>query len=267
MGPMEHIQTEVKGHVLWIWLNRPDASNAYSESMVKDFPAVLDRASEDKNIRVIVVAGRGKNFCAGGDVKAMQSRTGMFLGEANELRERYMQGIQQIPLALSRCQKPVIMMVQGAAVGAGCDLVAMGDIRIADNDANFAETFAKVGLVPGDGGAWFLIRAVGFSKAQEMFMTGKKYSAEEARSMGLVHEVVTSDQLVRRVTELSEHLASLPPIALQLTKKALNHAYESSLPTHLDVVASFQAITQRSSDHFKAVDALINKRSVTYTHE
>lgn len=267
MGSHEHIQTELKGHVLWIWLNRPEASNAYSESMVRDLPEVLDSAGADKNIRVIVIGARGKNFCAGGDVKAMQSRTGMFQGEANELRERYMQGIQQIPLALSRCQKPVIMMVQGAAVGAGCDLVAMGDLRVADNDASFAETFAKVGLVPGDGGAWFLIRAVGFSKAQEMFLTGKTYSSEEARQMGLVHEVVVSDQLVRRTTELAEHIASLPPIAVQLTKKSLAHAYESALPAHLDVVASFQAVTQRSSDHFKAVDSLINKKTVIFTHE
>lgn len=263
----QHIVTEMKGHVLWVWLNRPEASNAYSESMVVDLPAVLDQANHDRNVRVVVVAGRGKNFCAGGDVKAMHDRTGMFAGEANELRERYMDGIQQIPLAISRLKKPLIMMVQGAAVGAGCDLVAMGDLRVSADSAVFAETFAKVGLIPGDGGAWFLIRAVGHAKASEMFFTAKNYSATEAQNMGLIHEVVPSDQLVRRTVELADQLASLPPIALQLTKKALQHAYESSLAQHLDVAAAFQAITQRSSDHQRAVNSLLTKTPTSYINE
>ncbi len=264
---MEHLEIEDKGHVRWIWLNRPDASNAYSDSMVIDFPHALDLASRDKNVRVVVVASRGKNFCAGGDVKAMRDKTGMFAGAANELRERYMEGIQQIPHAFSRQKKPVIMMIQGAAVGAGCDLVAMADLRIASSEASFAETFTRVGLIPGDGGAWFLIRAVGFSKASEMFFTTKTYSALEAHKMGLVHEVVSSDQLVRRTAELANQLAALPPIAVQLTKKALQHAYESSIQTHLDVAAALQSITQTSSDHQKAVASLLNKTSPTYLSE
>jgi 2-(1,2-epoxy-1,2-dihydrophenyl)acetyl-CoA isomerase len=264
---MEHLEIEDKGHVRWIWLNRPEASNAYSDSMVVDFPRALDSASSDKNVRVIVLAARGKNFCAGGDIKAMKDKTGMFAGEANELRERYMDGIQQIPHAFARQKKPIIAMVQGAAVGAGCDLVAMTDLRVASAEASFAETFTRVGLIPGDGGAWFLIRAVGFSKASEMFFTTKTYSALEAQGMGLVHEVISSDQLVRRTQELAEQLASLPPIAVQLTKKALQHAYESSIQTHLDVAAALQSITQTSSDHQNAVASLLNKTSPTYLNQ
>lgn len=262
----EHILLERKDHVLWVWLNRPDASNAYSESMVKDLPHLLDEADRDKEIRVIVIAGKGKNFCAGGDVKAMKDKTGMFAGESNELRERYMHGIQRIPLAISRLQKPVIAMIQGAAVGAGCDLVAMADLRIAGAEATFAETFAKVGLVPGDGGAWFMIRAVGYSKATEMFFTGKTYNAADAMNMGLIHEVVSSDQLTQRTQILAERLASMPPIALQLTKKSLQNAFESSLSGHLDVVAAYQSITQRSSDHFEALGQMLDKRSGEFKH-
>ncbi|MBY0517142.1 MAG: enoyl-CoA hydratase/isomerase family protein [Bacteriovoracaceae bacterium] len=263
----EHIETELDGHVLWVWLNRPEASNAYSDSMVVDLPSVIEAANRDSQVRVIVLAARGKNFCAGGDVKAMKDHTGMFAGEANELRERYMFGIQQIPLALSRLSKPVIAMVQGAAVGAGCDLVAMCDLRVASTEASFAETFAKVGLVPGDGGAWFLIRAVGHSKASEMFFTGKTYKASEAQQMGLIHETVSSDQLISHTKKLAEQLASLPPIALQLTKKSIQHAYESPLNLHLDLVASFQAITQRSSDHHKAVEGLLSKKTMSFDHK
>ena len=263
----EHLKLERKGHVLWVWLNRPDASNAYSESMVKDLPLVLDEAERNRDVRVIVIAGMGKNFCAGGDVKAMKDKAGMFAGEANELRERYMDGIQRIPQTLSRMRKPVIAMVQGAAVGAGCDLVAMADLRIASSEASFAETFAKVGLVPGDGGAWFLIRAVGHSKATEMFFTGKNYSATDAMNMGLIHQVVSSDQLESATETAANKLASLPPIALQLTKKSLQNAYESSLSNHLDVVAAYQGITQRSSDHFEALGQMLEKRGGTFSHQ
>lgn len=263
----EHIVLERKNHVLWIWLNRPEASNAYSESMVKDLPQLLDEADRDKEIRVIVIAGKGKNFCAGGDVKAMKDKTGMFAGESNELRERYINGIQRIPLAMARLTKPVIAMIQGAAVGAGCDLVAMADLRVASSEATFAETFAKVGLVPGDGGAWFMIRAVGYSKATEMFLTGKSYSATNAMNMGLIHEVVSSDQLTQKTENLAEKMASMPPIALQLTKKSLQNAYESSLSGHLDVVAAYQSITQRSSDHFEALGQMLEKRSGEFKHE
>jgi 2-(1,2-epoxy-1,2-dihydrophenyl)acetyl-CoA isomerase len=263
----EHIEVERKDSVTWIWLNRPDAANAYSDSMVRDLPAVIVEADRDRSTRVVVLAARGKVFCAGGDVKAMREQTGMFAGGPNELRERYMDGIQQIPLAIARLRKPLVALVQGAAVGAGCDLVAMADMRIATSEATFAETFAKVGLVPGDGGAWFLIRAVGHAKATEMFFTGKRYSAQDALNMGLVHEVVSSDQLVRRGEELAQQLAALPPIALQLTKKALAHAFESSLATHLDVVAAFQGITQRSSDHSEALEQMVAKRPGEFRHE
>ena len=263
----EHLQLERQGHVAWVWLNRPAASNAYSDSMVRDLPAVIEELDRDRGVRAVVLAARGKVFCAGGDVKAMRDQTGMFAGGPNELRERYMEGIQRIPLAISRLRKPLVAMVQGAAVGAGCDLVAMCDLRIGSAEASFAETFAKVGLVPGDGGAWFLIRAVGHARATEMFFTGKRYGAEEASRMGLLHEVVSSDQLVRRTTELADQLAALPPIALQLTKKALAHAYESGVGAHLDVVAAFQGITQRSSDHFEALSQMSEKRGGTFRHE
>ena len=263
----EHLMLERKDHVLWVWLNRPDAANAYSESMVNDLPHILDAAERDRDIRVIVIAATGKVFCAGGDIKSMKDKTGMFAGEANELRERYMDGIQRIPLTISRMRKPIVAMVQGAAIGAGCDLVAMADLRIASTDAIFAETFARVGLVPGDGGAWFLIRAVGHSKATEMFFTGKTYGSADAMNMGLIHQVVSSDQLFASVEEAALRLASLPPIALQLTKKSLQNAYESSLSNHLDVVAAYQGITQRSSDHFEALGQMLEKRTGEFKHE
>jgi len=125
----------------------------------------------------------------------MKDKSGMFAGESNQLRETYQAGIQQIPLTISQLKTPIIAMVNGAAVGAGCDLAAMCDLRIASTTAIFAETFARVGLVPGDGGAFFLTRLIGYGKAMEMFLTCKNVPAEEAMRIGLVNEVVLPEEL------------------------------------------------------------------------
>ena len=262
----EDLLVEQKKHTLWITLNRPEASNAYSTPMVQALVEVLKYADKDNSVRVIVITGAGKNFCAGGDIKAMKGKTGMFAGESNQLREAYQTGIQQIPLAFSQLQTPVIAMVNGAAVGAGCDLSAMCDLRVASEEASFAETFAKVGLVPGDGGAFFITRLIGFGKAMEMFLTCKSYSAREAFEMGLVNQVVLPDQLKNKTEELADKLSELPPIALQMTKKAIYHAYQNDINSHLELMAAYQGITQRSSDHFKALDGMIEKKKPDFTH-
>ncbi len=266
LKPFQDLLVEQKGQSLWITLNRPDSSNAYSTGMVSALVEVIRHAYVDNSIRAIVITGAGKNFCAGGDIKAMRGKTGMFAGEANELRETYQSGIQQIPLTISQIKTPLIAMVNGAAVGAGCDLAAMCDLRIASTQAVFAETFAKVGLVPGDGGAFFLTRLVGYGKAMEMFLTCRNYSAEESLKMGLVNEVVLPDQLKTRTQEVVDELLNLPPIAVQMTKKAIIHAHQSDLVSHLELMAAYQGITQRSSDHFKALDGMIEKKKQTFGH-
>lgn len=262
----EDLLVEKKNHTLWITLNRPEASNAYTTSMVNALVEVLRHADIDNQIRAIVVTGAGKNFCAGGDIKAMRGKTGMFAGESNELREAYQSGIQQIPLTITQLKTPIIAMVNGAAVGAGCDLAAMCDMRIASTEATFAETFARVGLVPGDGGAFFLTRLVGFGKAMEMFLTCKTFSATEALQIGLVNQVVPASELKMKTQELADQLSSLPPIALQMTKKAVVHAYQNDLGPHLELMAAYQGITQRSSDHFKALDGMIEKKKPIFDH-
>ncbi len=266
LKPFTDLLVEQKGNSLWITLNRPDASNAYSTEMVNALVEVIKHADVDNSIRAIVITGAGKNFCAGGDIKAMRGKTGMFAGESNELRESYQSGIQQIPLTISQIKTPIIAMVNGAAIGAGCDLAAMCDLRVASTEAVFAETFAKVGLVPGDGGAFFLTRLVGYGKAMEMFLTCRNYSSDEALKMGLVNEVVLPDQLKIRTTELIEQIVNLPPIAVQMTKKAIIHGHQSDLVSHLELMAAYQGITQRSSDHFKALDGMIEKKKQTFNH-
>lgn len=266
LRPFEDLLVIKNNYSVWITLNRPDASNAYSINMVQALVEVLKHADSDTEVRVIVITGAGKNFCAGGDIKAMKGKTGMFAGESNQLREAYQAGIQQIPLAFANLKTPVIAMVNGAAVGAGCDLAAMCDLRVASAEASFAEAFAKLGLVPGDGGAFFLTRLVGFGKAMEMFMTCRSFTAYEAKEMGLVNQVVLPTDLKHKTEEMVELLTSMPPIALQMTKKALYHAYQHDLNSHLELMAAYQGITQRSSDHFKALDGMMEKKKPSFTH-
>lgn len=262
----EDLLVKQSGHGLWITLNRPDSSNAYSTGMVQALVEVLKYADIDQAVRVIVLTGAGKNFCAGGDIKAMRGKSGMFAGESNELRETYQAGIQQIPLTISQLKTPIIAMVNGAAVGAGCDLAAMCDLRVVASTATFAETFAKVGLVPGDGGAFFLTRLVGFGKAMEMFLTCRTYSAQEAKEMGLANQVVLPEELKSVTSTLVDQMVILPPIALQMTKKAVSHSYQHDLVAHLELMAAYQGITQRSSDHFKALDGMLNKTKAVFDH-
>jgi 2-(1,2-epoxy-1,2-dihydrophenyl)acetyl-CoA isomerase len=262
----EDLLVEFKNHSVWITLNRAESSNAYSTGMVKSLVEVLKHADQDTSVRAIVITGAGKNFCAGGDIKAMKNKTGMFAGESNELREAYQAGIQQIPQAFSNLKTPVVAMVNGAAVGAGCDLAAMCDLRVVSENSFFAETFAQVGLVPGDGGAFFITRLIGFGKALEMFLTCKKISAGEALKIGLANQVVLPEELKSETEKLVGQLVSLPPIALQMTKKAIYHAHQNDLNSHLELMAAFQAITQRSSDHFEALDGMSEKRKVDFKH-
>ena len=143
---LKEIECKQEEQTLWITLNRPENSNAFTSLMIEELVSTLYQADEDNSVRSIVITGKGKHFCAGGDVKDMQNKKGMFAGESNELRERYKRGIQKIPLCMNSLSTPVIAMVNGAAIGAGLDLACMCDLRIAADKAIFGETFAKLAI-------------------------------------------------------------------------------------------------------------------------
>ncbi len=247
-----------------VWLlrlNHPESSNALSYEVIDALVTALKLADSDNSCRVVMMTGEGKSFCAGGDVKAMKNRSGMFAGEAFELKRLYENGIQLIPKTIEAFTKPLIALVNGAAIGAGCDLACMADIRLASEDARFGETFARLGLVPGDGGAFFLSRIVGYSRAMEMFLSAKIYSSSEALEMGLVSRVVPGDELLIAGAELAKTIAANAPVAVALVKRALKESRMHSLETHLDLISTYQALAQRTQDHFEGVDALLEKRT------
>lgn len=259
-----HLKVQPKGHQLWITLNNPEQSNAITTDMIESLCRVLKHADFDPEIRVMIITGEGKNFCSGGDIKAMSEKTGMFHGESNELRMRYMHGIQQIPKTIEDLSTPVIAMVNGAAIGAGCDLAMMCDLRIGTTTTKFGETFTKIGLIPGDGGTFVLQRVVGYTKAMEMTLTGDIYEGQKAKDFGLMNFLVDDGQLQAEAEKLAVKIAANAPVAQQMAKKALKISYLHDLQTSLDLLASFQGITQRTQDHFEALEAAKAKRSPNF---
>lgn len=256
-----HLTTEVKhNHQLWITLNDPSTLNAISLEMVHSLTTVLFEAEMNSDIKVIVLTGAGKAFSSGGDVTAMHDQSGMFAGDSNELRMRYMQGIQKIPKCMEDLSKPIIAMVHGAAVGAGCDLSMMCDLRIGCENSVFGETFAKLNLVPGDGGTYFLTRVVGFAKALQMTLTAELIKGEKAYNFGLLNYYVPTESLLTETEKLALHISSLPATSLQMVKKALKIAYRNDLQANLDLLAAYQGIAQRTPEHFEAVKKFVDSK-------
>jgi enoyl-CoA hydratase/carnithine racemase len=254
---MPDVLYEVRDAVATITLNRPDARNAYSEAMVRELLDAVDEADADEVVRAVVVTGAGPVFSAGGDLKAMRDRTGMFAGDPAELRNQYRKGLQQITRRFDAFEKPVVAAVNGAAIGAGLDLALMADLRIASNDATFGSTFAKVGLIPGDGGAYLLTRVVGFARALDLVLTARIIGAPEALSMGLVTELAPTEEVVARAYERAEQIASLPPKAVQAAKACLYRSVDQDLETALQLTAALQATVQHTDDHAEAVQDLL----------
>jgi enoyl-CoA hydratase/carnithine racemase len=265
MPHVTELLIELLDQVLLVTLNRPDIHNAMShEAMIGDIEAVCQFVNENKSIRAMVLTGAGKSFCAGGNVKDMLNKTDMFGGNQQEIEHGYKNGIQRIPLALWNIEVPVIAAVNGAAVGAGCDLAMMCDIRIASDRARFAESFVNLGIIPGDGGAWFLPRVIGKAKANQMALTGDIIDAQTALEWGLVSEVVETSELTNRALLIAKRIAANPPLAVRATKQLLRKSEDYSLKDMLDECARVQSGLHQTDDHLAAVKALLEKRQGEY---
>lgn len=269
----EHLLFDVQDQIATITLNRPEAMNAFSVPMIEAWVRALEACRDRDDIRVVVVTGAGKAFCAGGDVKAMREGKG-FLGQGDEERDTYSTGlarknslwklIQRVPLTLEQVDKPVIAAVNGDAIGAGNDMALMCDIRIAADTARFAESYVKLGIVPGDGGAYFLPRLVGMAKALELLFTGDLIDAQEALRIHMVNRVVPADQLLDETYRLARKIAAQPPLAVQMIKRAAYQSATTDLRTALDLVSSHMAVVTETEDHLEAVKALLEKRRGVY---
>jgi enoyl-CoA hydratase/carnithine racemase len=261
------VKLEKHGKVAVMTLNSPETLNAIgTQEDCEDVIAALHAIGEDTGVSCAILTGGGKGFSAGGNIKAMKKKTG--IGPRNkpdETRANYRRGVQRITRAFMDCEVPLIAAVNGHAVGLGCDLACLCDIRLAAESAKFSASFIKVGIVPGDGGAWSLQRVVGYSQAAEMFLTGDRYSAEEAKGFGLVSRVVPDEKLMEASMEIAERIAANPARSLRLTKRLLREAQHSRMSDILELSAAYQALAHTTDDHAEAVDAFMEKREPKFT--
>jgi enoyl-CoA hydratase/carnithine racemase len=245
---------EQDGGIVTLTLNRPEKRNPISERDVVDgLVAAIDRVQKDETARAVILTGAGTAFSSGGDLRAMEAALEERARNPTSTIAYYTDGIQRIPLAFEALDVPVIAAVNGPAIGAGTDLACMCDLRIAAEEARFAESFVKIGIIPGDGGAWLLPRIVGWSKACEMAFTGDVLSARQALACGLVSQVVPGAELMQAARALAGRIASNPPLAVRATKRLLREGRFARLDTLLGFSAAAQAIAHTTAEHRKAL--------------
>jgi enoyl-CoA hydratase/carnithine racemase len=257
---MSFLLFERDGPVVTLTMNEPERRNPLTgNTAVADFLQAIDRIHDDPSVRCVILTGNGPSFCAGGDLREMQRQQSDEVGEM-AIRQEYRRGIQRLPLALFNLEVPVIAAVNGHAIGAGLDLACMCDIRIASDRARFAESFVRLGIIPGDGGAWLLPRVVGMARAAELAFTGDTIDAQQALAWNLVSRVVPHDDLMASARELAGRITANPGHALRLTKRLMREALHARLDTVLEMSAVFQAVSHKTADHREAVAAFLEKR-------
>ena len=248
---------DIADHVATITLNRPEKLNAFTSEMLLELDSAIDECDRQDDVRAVILTGAGRGFCSGGDVG------GMGAGQDNRphiTKQRISGEIQRFPKRLARFGKPIIAAVNGPAAGGGMDLALACDFRTASRSARFAETYGKIGLLPGGGGAYFLPRIVGKARALELLLTAEFIDADTALDIGLVNHVYEDDELMERTHTIAARIASLPPLSMRLIKQTVNEGLESDLATSLDLVSSHIAITRSGPDHVEAIDAFREKR-------
>ena len=257
---LQDARLALEGRVATLTFDRHDVRNALTgTALVDDIVAVAEWVNRCDAVSVLVMTGAGSAFSAGGNIKDMADRGGDFAGDVAEVAARYRRGIQRIPLALQAVEVPVIAAVNGPAIGAGFDLANMADIRIASRKAKFGETFLNLGIIPGDGGAWFMQRLIGYQRAFELTLSGRVINADEAKEYGIVLEVTEPDALLERAGELASRIAAQPPKATRLTKRLMKMAQRTELKDFLDLCAVFQGMCHNEPEHLEAVNSMLEK--------
>lgn len=267
---MADLLFEIQDNIATITLNRSDNFNAFSEEMIINWIHALEEVRDNDDIRAVVLKGNGKSFCAGGDVKAMTSGKGFFdseedftstaLARKNSLWKR----IQRIPLLLEEIDKPIIAQMHGYALGAGLDMALMCDIRIAADTTKVAESYINVGLVPGDGGAYYLPRLVGTDHALDMLWTARILTAAEAKELGLLTYVVPEQELDAFVAQYVAKIASQPAEVVRIMKRAVYQSQTMSLRSSLDYISSKMGIVTELPSYEEGVRAVIEKRKPNF---
>jgi enoyl-CoA hydratase/carnithine racemase len=259
----ETVIIKKEGHIATITMNRPDKMNALNTQMLREMVAAIDEIASNDDVRVVVLTGAGRVFCSGADISESGKASGLS-GTPVEMHHNVRNSYQKVALGLQRLDKPTIAMVNGAAVGAGCDFAFACDMRVGSEKARFRNGFVRVGLIPGGGGTWLYTRLMGLGRGLEFLFTGDFLEAEEAERIGVLNKIVPADDLERETMELAQKIANNPPLAVQMSKMMAYKALESDLEAALEQAAACQALALSSEDHREGVDAFIEKREAHF---
>ena len=263
---MSIAKLEIDGKIGILTLNRPEAMNALGQEGDGDaIAAACAQINAEKALRAVILTGAGKAFSAGGDLKAMKNREGNFAGSPADIRAAYKNNIHKLVKAIWNIEVPVISAINGAAIGLGCDVACLGDIRIASTNARFGITFLKIGLIPGDGGAWLSPRVIGMARASQLLYTGEVIDAKKALEWGFVSEVVEPDELMDAAIAMATRVAQQPPHALRVTKSLLRQGQTADFDNIMELSAASQGLMHHSLDHIEGVDAFLEKREPNFT--
>ena len=260
------VLTDIKNRIATVTLNDPDRRNPFTGiEMVDSLVNAIEDVNRNLDVGVMILTGAGSAFSSGGDIKAMAAKSDQFGLSPIGVAESYLEGIQRIPLALYNMDIPTIAAVNGPAIGAGCDLAMMCDMRIASENARFGEVFLNIGIIPGDAGSWFLIRRLGYQRAAELTFSSRLVDAAEALELGMVLEVLPTDKLMERAQERAAVIAAKPPRTLRAAKRLMRHAERMDLPDYLSSAAAYQALMHQTKDHMEAVNAILEKRTPNFS--
>lgn len=264
---MSFVTYEKSGRIALVTLNRPESRNAIATvEDCDELAAALLQANADAEINALILTGAGQAFCSGGDLKAIRERTGIGpRATPDATRANYRRGVHTIIRALAEVEVATIAAINGSAIGLGLDIAVLCDLRIASASAKMASSFVKVGIIPGDGGAWILTNAIGATRAAELVLTGDTVDAEEALRIGLVTRVVADDALMNEARKLADRVAANPPRTVRLAKRLLREAQHGRLSDVLELSAAFQALAHETADHKEAVAAFSEKRPPRFT--
>ncbi len=253
----EKLLFDVADKIATITFNNPDKLNAFTTEMLGAYVDRLEESRTRDDIWAIIVTGAGRGFCAGGDTGSMGTDAPP---TPLEIKSNLWDLIQRISLKIRQIDKPVVCAVNGVAVGAGMDMSLHADIRIAAESARFAETYVRVGLVPGNGGAWFLPRIIGIPRALEMLWSADFVDAKEALQIGLVNKVVPDDKLMEETRAYVGRLVNSSPISIRLIKRSMYAGLNMDMESALDMVSSHMTLARSSEDHKESIAAWREKR-------
>jgi 2-(1,2-epoxy-1,2-dihydrophenyl)acetyl-CoA isomerase len=256
----QHIRTAGGDGVATVTLDRPEVLNSCNRRMVAELRNAFATAAGDDSVRTVLLTGAGRAFCAGQDLAEAVPPDGSPAPDIGDIVEGY----NELILAIRSLEKPVVCAVNGVAAGAGANIALACDFVVAGEGATFVQAFAKIGLVPDNGGTFFLPRLVGMARATRLAMLAERVTAPQALEWGMIHDVVPDAELLDRAAALAGELAAMPTRGLGLIKRALNASWENDLPQQLKLEADLQRLAGRTADYLEGVRAFQQKRKPTF---